>query len=582
MERLYPIITVILLGICVAGCTDPKLNIDNAVIRKLAPTLPNFFSMERFMKILNQEGVNSASVYVNKALQFASKNAALHFLNGFLYEEMERMGDKGKDALAGVAYKAAYNLDPSNALGCYLYGSYKLKLGQYAEAQQFLTYSHMLNPKSVDTLYGLAYSSYYLRDLPVALSSIKKAIMLNPRIPAIQRAAAIIYSASGQKVKAFQALSCYGQQVGVNSAAYCKVKERVEQWLDISELARAKNSKSTPVAEANVSQESNEPESLFIDCYIVFIQEETHTLQGNNFLEQLSINVGDRQNALGAVERGLARATETNQTFPVTGSWKKSFAFSVDLNSATYSLNIANAQQRCVNLVARPTLTTIVSKPATFEDGLVYAAATEGSNGGALINIPTGINISITPRRITQSDEVIMDVALSASTFSAAPDANMSISNQLIERTIGSVTSTVKVLIGQTIVIAGSNEITSSSNQNETPFLGSIPVIQYFFKQKSVNQNRRNILYLVTVRRSIEKKPKSSSLLTPSQAQKLLKRTGFWALGEYTTLFYILQFLERSPMFADFRSGDLAEPVNAFYIMNLEEKLSNLARFLYF
>ncbi|PPE06886.1 hypothetical protein [Holospora curviuscula] len=581
MKHLYPLIIGIIFEIWISGCTEPVPPINSAIIQKLAPTMPAFFSVAQFMKILKEDGLDSASRYVNSALQVAPKNAALHFLNGFLYEEMERMGDKGKDALAGVAYKSAYMLDPSNSLGCYLYGSYKLRLGQYAEAQQFLTYSHVLNPKSIDTLYSLAYTSYYLRDLPVALSSIKRALELNPKIPEIQRAAAIIFSASGQEVPARRALAFYGQKVGVRSPSYLKVQERVDQWLNIAALAREKHSKCTPIPKINPTPENKEPESLFIDCYIVFIQEENYTLQGNNFLEQLSVAVNSG-NALAGVQRSLKRETLTDATFPVTGEWKKSFSLGIDLSQATYSLNVANAQRRSVNLVARPTLSTVVSKPATFEDGLVYSAATEGSNGGALVNIPTGIIISITPRDVKMDDSVIMDVSLSASTFSAAPDAGIGISNQLIERTIGTVTSTVKVLMGQTIVIAGSNEVTTSSNENETPGLGSIPIIQYFFKQKTANQIRRNILYLVTVRRSIEKKPKSLPLLTPSQAQNLLKRTGFWALGEYTTLFYILQFLERSPIFADFRSGDLAEPVNTFYIMSLEDKLSNLARFLYF
>ncbi|ETZ04568.1 secretion pathway protein [Holospora undulata] len=582
MKRLYPFIAGLFLEIWISGCSGPVQEVNDVIVKKLAPTLPNFFSVSQFMRVLREEGLNSASRYVNCALQVAPKNAALHFLNGFLYEEMERMGDKGKGALAGVAYKAAYGLDPSNSLGCYLYGSHKLRLREYAEAQQFLTYSHMLNPKSVDTLYGLAYSSYYLRDLPVALSSIRSALKLKPNMPEIQRAAAIIFAACGQKSDALRALSCYGRCVGINSHLYQKVKERVDQWLSIAALAQEKSSQCTSIPKEKPVAESHEPESLFIDCYIVFMQDETYTLQGNNFLEQLAVSVGSSSAALAGVNRHLERATMTGKTNPVTGNWGKSFAFSVNSLGATYSLNIANAQQRCVDLVARPTLTTIVGKTATFEDGLIFSAATEGANGGAIINVPTGTNISITPRQITESDEVIMDVSLGASTFSAAPDANLSISDQLVERTIGSTTSTAKALIGQTIVIAGSNEIVTSSNETEMPGLGSIPIIQYFFKQRTSNQVRRNILYLITVRRSIEKKKKINSLLTPSQAQTLLKRTGFWSLGEHTTMFYILQFLERSPIFADFRSGDLSEPINGFSIMSLEEKLSTLARFLYF
>lgn len=567
------------------GCgSDNKSQINTAMVRKLASTLPSFFSVDKFVQILQDDGIAAASTYVNSALQIAPKNAALHFLNGFLYEEMERTGDKGKDALAGVAYKAAFGLDPSNSLGCYLYGSHKLRLGEYADAQQFLTYACVLNPKSADSFYALAYCSYYLRDLPVALSSIKTALKLYPSSSSVQRAAAIIFAACGKMKDACQALSCYGRSVGIHSGHYVKVKERVRQWMNLVQCAQKKSTQCTPIPKTNAAspEESTEAETLFIDCYVILLHEEKHILQGNNFLSQLAVNVGSSSEGLATITRSIARATETGAAYATSGGWEKTFAFTVTPVQATYSLNIVNTQKRRVNLLARPTLTTIVGKTATFEDGLVYAAATQGSNGGALINIPTGTNINVTPRQLTESDEVVMDVELATSAFTAAPDANLSISDQLTERSVGSVSATVKTRVGQTIVIAGSHEVMSTLNRNETPGLSSIPIVQYFVAQKVENQVRRNTLYLITVRRSGEKRKKKESLLTPSQSQRFLKYTGFWALGEYTTLFYILQFLESAPMFADFRSGDLEEPLNSFYIMSLEEKLSHLARFLYF
>ncbi len=565
--------------------TDPEgYHINPIMLKKLAQSFPSFFSLEKFTKILKEEGLKAASHNVNSALKISCNNAALHFLNGFLYEEMERAGEKGSDQLAAVAYKAAFGLDPSNPVGCYLYGSHKLRLGEYAVAQQFLSYACVLNPKSPDAFYGLAYCSYYLCDLPVALSAIKTALKINPKSPEIQRAAAMIFAATGNTALAEKALKCYGSSVGFTHTAYTRTHERVQQWHAVSKEAHNKSKICTPIPKEAVEPdpEDGEPETLFIDCYIMMMHEDKNVLQGVNIFDQLNIILGN-SSPLALVKRQLERNPDkyggSNDVF---GDWHKEFLFTVTAQSAKYSLNIANTQKRTLSILSRPTLTTIVKKTATFEDGSVYIASTEGAAGGGMINIPTGTNLSVTPLRITESDEVIMTIDVSASAFSSSPIFSQSISDQLVERSIGTVTATSKALIGQTVIIAGSHEIIDTSNRSDTPGLASIPLVQYFFSQKSTVQSRRNTLYLITVRRSDAKRKKKRSLINPSEAQRFLKNTGFWSVGEYSSLFYILQFLESSPMFADFQSGDLAEPTNTFYIMSLEEKLSYLSRFLYF
>ena len=552
------------------------------MLAKLGRSFPSFFSLEKFTKILQEEGLNAASRHVNSALNIACKNAALHFLNGFLYEELERAGEKGNDELAAVAYKTAFTLDPSNPVGCYLYGTHKLRLGEHSLAQQFLSYACVLNPKSPDAFYGLAYSSYYLRDLPVALSAIKTALKLNPKSPEIQRAAAIIFAATGNTALAQKSLQCYGNSIGTSHPAYTRTCERVQQWNNVVKEARKSSRSCTPIPKEVVDsqEESTEPETLFIDCYVMLTHEDRYLLQGMNILDQLNVVLGSGS-ALTNLSRILDRNPVNNGTNDVMGSWSKTFNFAVSSVQAKYSLNIANTQKRTLNILARPTLTTIVGKMATFEDGIIFAGSTEGAAGGGMINIPTGTNLSVTPVSL-KGDEVILDVEVSTSAFSAPPETKVGISNQLVERSIGSVRVTAKALIGQTIVIAGSHEHHNATNRSDTPGLASIPLVQYFFSQNTFTQAKRNTLYLLTVRRSEEKRRTKGSLIRPSEAQKFLKHTGFWSLGEYTNLFYILQFLEAAPLFADFQSGDLPEPINNIYIMSLEEKLSYLSRFLYF
>ena len=96
---------------------------------------------------MNEEGINSATLYINKAFQVGSKNAELYFFKWIIIKKYG-VGRKDKTNWQVLPIKQAYR--HSNALGM-LYGSYKLKIR--TEAYQFLTNSHMLNPKSVYTLY---------------------------------------------------------------------------------------------------------------------------------------------------------------------------------------------------------------------------------------------------------------------------------------------------------------------------------------------------------------------------------------------------------------------------------------------
>ena len=200
------------------------------LLEKLSGSLPKHFSIEHLTQLIDEGDLLAVSRYVNASLQTAIENPYLHLINGFIYEEMERMGDSSRVELAGIAYRSAYTLDHTNWLSAYLLGSYELRLQKYKSAQEHLAQALILRPNDPDILYALAYSSYYLGDIPVAFSSIEKATSLRVKDPAFHRAAAVISAAAARFNRAQYHQETYKKLLGEDNSDVSMVKQRIEEW----------------------------------------------------------------------------------------------------------------------------------------------------------------------------------------------------------------------------------------------------------------------------------------------------------------------------------------------------------------
>ena len=560
-----------------AGCASnpgPGEGLQPGILEKMRPHVPDFFNLNQFAQILSSQGTGHASLYVNQALSMAPRNACLHLINGFLYEEMTRQGDCTKKPLAAVAYRTAYNIDPSFWLSCYLYGLHQLREKAYPEAQDYLSSAFILMPQNPDILYALTYASYFAQDLSVALSAVSKLVTLAPQRADIQKAAAIIFAATGLFSRAEEWLKKYQKSVGVSSYESCRLQQRVQEWKETHQNAKRSYSKDW---QKSVKLPEKEDPSIIIDCYIIGCMEDASSLRGNNFLNLLSLN---KTSLSTAWQRILDRKATYK---PVEGSWKKTLDFDgeVSMSSASYSMNIANSKGRSIDFCYCPTVNTVLKKTVTFEDTHKYTGAVAGSTGGGVSDIFAGTSISVTPLSLTASGEVIMEVTLQHSAFFNPPTLTAGISQQVLGSSDGKIVSTIKAVLGQTTVLAGYTENSKTYQKEEVPFLGSIPLVQYFFAQQTLGELKTNLLYLITPRLAGKPK-KEKSLVQRSRVHNKLKKCGFMSLGEKTNLFYILQFLDNTPFYADFRSGDLIEINQGFSCSPISDKLSQLAGFLYY
>lgn len=575
--------------------------------------LPVHFSMDQLKEYIHEGDLKSASRYVNLAIKTSTGNPALHVINGFIYEEMLRAGDPTCAQLAGVAYRTAHDLDPSHWLYAYLLGSYELREKNYESAQQHLANALLLRPDHSDTLYALACASYYLSDIPVALNSIQKALVLSPNSPSIQRSGAIIFAAAGKFDKANKALDCYSELSGKKCAAdVAQVRSRIEDWKVTHQQARCHTVAAQTIDYGDQKDQEDskilsKTPTVILDCYLLAMIETATTVKGNDFLNlgidtngvisPLSVVLGGTTpKSVGSTLFGTKRILTRNRgaTPPPPalnntwqGSWTKTFNYAIGPSALKYSLNIANAGDRILEFNARPSVSTLLGEPATFLNSDIIVGTPPGA---AQVSVDAGVKLECKPIKIANDGCITLEITLTSSQLNDnyTPDSTRGIDSQLIAVVKAKASTTVKVYPGQTVMVAGIKSDTRVTRDSGVPFLRSLPLAQYFFSKVETTSDNRNLLYLVTPRlgggtgRTFN--PCTKVSIGPSRVAQKLKRGGLdlGGLGEYSSLYYILKHFERSPLFADFRSGDLVLPFWGYEHTSLPHKLNQLSSFLYF
>ncbi len=551
--------------------------------------LPTYFPLEKLKESIRRGNLKEASHIVNQALQISVNFPALHVINGIIYEERARRGDETCEELAGVAYSSACTLDPSKWLYAYLYGCYSLQKKQYQKAQDYLVNALILRPEKPEILYALACASYYVRDLHLACESIQKAVALEPKNALFHRACAIISAACSDFTQSEASFVAYKSAMKGNDADVVMVQERIADWKRLhtntaffenvqGEEGEFSDDQPQPLPSPD-DQQRKHAQVITFDCYLLTSTQTTFTSMGQNILDSLRISMGGEKTTLPYVD--LSRDRE-NKGGAITGGWTQNFAFSANSSNLAYSLNIANVDVDTVELLSRPTVTTLLGTPTHFLEGDQYTGATAGITGSTVASVSSGTNVKILPVSIDEDDVLTLNITLEDSTFLKEPDVIKGITTQLLSLGKVKLSTTVKARSGETIFIGGINSVAQHAHEYGTPLLKDLPVVQYFFASNSTNSDTRNTIFLISPRWESHKKKKKKSLYTLSSNAQKLRDHGVMSIGERHTVYTILRHLEENPLFHNFRSGDMIPPFWGSTGGSLEDKLEQIAKFLYF
>ncbi|AIY88172.1 MULTISPECIES: type II secretion system protein GspD [unclassified Thermotoga] len=166
-----------------------------------------------------------------------------------------------------------------------------------------------------------------------------------------------------------------------------------------------------------------------------------------------------------------------------------------EILNSTLSLQFSDQKTNTLDdILASPRIVTTSGKEARIliGDRIPYVTDTNGDGTPEVQFLETGIELSITP--FVRSDDTIeLDL------FVKASEPGNYINEVPGERTREAQTHLI-VKNGSTITIGGLIREVTNVTESKLPFLGDLPVIGQFFRTKSENKEKRDLVIFLTVR----------------------------------------------------------------------------------
>ena len=323
---------------------------------------------------------------------------------------------------------------------------------------------------------------------------------------------------------------------------------------------------------------------VMLDVAIVSTEEDVNDTFGVNLLDGLRIQFG---NSLGtpAISRTVNQTNDLLNN--VTTSKIETIARAVSIPSISYSLNIANAQERRNEVVARPTLAALGGQTSTFFSGtdVVGAAVSNGQGGSVQVQKEAGVKLAVTPEFLPES---FIKLRVEAErTFLTNPNSNVLFDFRLdTSKTL--VNANVVLKYGETLILSGLSERNIETGNSGVPLLRDVPIVQYLFNRKTKRDFNKSVLIFITPRRPAytnrdekdmqEEREKFSEFERMQSEFEDKFKMWFKPVPNIATTLNVLQ---TSPVFREFRMGDIE--VESWSSRNSHlGRLKSALQFLYF
>ncbi len=573
-------------------------------LKDLHSQFPSSFSLALLLRFIQKNQISEASDYINKTLENHPNCAALHIAQGFIWEARALLGESNAGKMATVAYQAALTAERSNPAAHYLLGQQYLSQGDAFMAQRHFAQGVMMRPDEHKLLYVLACASYRNGDIKTAYCSIKKALSLCSKNPLYYRTASVIYAASGHFQDSQVAFDCYAKLAGKASKGDLQhISNRIQYWKGLhanTKISRMADDDAAKKEGKDAEKKEDDIPSIILSGYILLVNQSNNQQKGNNLFSAYD-QVKNVTNPLSVVLGGTtANATGKAPLFwwgreqtralgtPSATLKGHTFNYNITPSALNYALNIANASRSIATYSSRPTISTLMGKPAAFFAGSIIQAAPAG---GSLVTIDAGDKLEVKPINIADDGLITLDITMTSS--AAVGDGgsrvlsqsalSQGLGNQLVQVNSSKISTIVKVYAGQTIIVGGLKTVVKKVADSRFPVLGNIPILQYFFSAVNNSNSEATILYLLSVQ--LGGQAKTAYMKTPDQNEvfkelHMADPSGFTYSGP-STYALILKHLGRSSLVNGCQSGD-AFVISESQSEPLSERLSNLSSFFYF
>jgi tetratricopeptide (TPR) repeat protein len=323
--------------------------------------------------------------------------------------------------------------------------------------------------------------------------------------------------------------------------------------------------------------DSGDPQRMIEVDAVLFVVTGTETQSvGFNFLRLInfSYNVFATNNSSRGEPgwKGLPVPEVPNALFQLP-SWGSLLTAAVD-----YDVNIANAIDDQVAVLARPHLTTLNGTPAYFLAGGEFVFRVSGIETGDIKPYPFGTSLSVTPTLLRTPGEngaprIHIKVEAQRTSvlefLTAVTDDDSIIFDKL------TVISQAVLDRGQTLILSGLNQRESRNTDSGVPILKEIPLVNLVFSEKNTvdentaiiilltprdpafndQRNRKNLAFFVKKRRQFVKAKQG----TKEDMKKFKQKFPNWqqlAPNRFASHFFLL---EKSDLYRRVSGDDLVE-----------------------
>ncbi len=207
---------------------------------------------------------------------------------------------------------------------------------------------------------------------------------------------------------------------------------------------------------------------------------------------------------VSAGQMGITPATGTPTTYQLNlpselaalagGGAAGSFAWGHLIKGVNLDLTIQALESiNKVETLAAPKVMTLENKPAMIVSGETLYVQTTSAAGTAPSPLNANLSLTVTPR-VTGNNLIAMDIVATDNTPSEPPLGSTAVATIDTK----SVTTSVIVKNGDTLVLGGVFTKSNDRSVSEVPILGKIPLLGWLFKDQTLNQPQSELLIFIT------------------------------------------------------------------------------------
>lgn len=638
MRRCLPIVGAAMWGAAalLGGCQNPSPVAEAppppkslAEIARSIPASRISTDAQKFavagIKLLDEGQYEEASAEFNKGLALDIANSRLHFLNGLTYHLRAMKGDATALSLAQQGYELAVQFDASNWVARYYLGRIKLDQKDYEGAREQLAEAVILHPDEPDLLYSLAVAAYYTQDLETAAGALDRLRQVAPDAPKTLEASSIVMAGLNRPALAKSFLDRY-KAVANDDRRVQYLSRRVEDWKrfyvqfaenapppspappEDVQIAQAPGGSTfgapsegsgfgaplspsgttdsaAPPAEAaaapTAGPDGDQHKMVIVDVVMIRTEEDHTTAKGVNLLNGLQLQFGSTSASTAGF---VASRTSTK----AIGSATSTLTRALNIPSINYSLNIANANSKRNEILARPTLIAMNGLESKFFSGQnIVGVAVGGGDSGSTEKVVQDIGVELTVKPTFLPDGRIMLTARAIRTFLATPNTTSINFSFRIDTSKTNVTANVAMNFGETLILSGLSEKETERARDGVPGLQDVPLLQYFFSKQTTRDFQKSALILLTPRDPnyvYREQPPSADGKPPSKRDKVLNelraRYADW-FKPYPNWASVFHHMQNNKLYREFRTGDV-ELERWESLMTRSERWRQILDFLFY